>query len=254
MASNYLFGGIDEEVLECSICNRRLENQKSLSCHHRFCLKCLEKWIEINNGKLKCHTCQESYSIQVEGLQHLSPNTIPPINQHDKKDDGTAPLCSSHTQPLEMYCTKCKVPICIECTEIEHAEGDGKHEIIDILTAFNKFKEDSKEIKKSANDSIIRLENHLNVAKKNANELEECREESLADIDNQVQQMVQVIKKKADEMKKKVEEIYENEKKVNDEQMKKLKNINSELNTNVSMINHLFESEPAIATKSNEIN
>ncbi|XP_071957006.1 uncharacterized protein [Antedon mediterranea] len=152
-----------------------------------------------------------------------------------------------------MYCTKCKVPICIECTAMEHAAGDGKHELINIVTAFNTFKETSEDLKKAANESIKKIENVLKVVRKNAKELEESKDASLTDIDNQVQEMVQlVIKKKGEEKKKEVEANYMEEKEVNDVQMTKLTKIISELNTSVSFLNQLLMSEPAIAMKSSE--
>ncbi|XP_071955621.1 uncharacterized protein [Antedon mediterranea] len=263
MASNdiSLLGDIDEKVLECSVCNGRLEDPKSLSsCLHSFCLKCLEKWVRTNHGKLTCPICRKEYPIPVGGLQKLAPNTflhnlLETVKQHEQKRKvkGTSSLCVSHAQQLKMYCTKCKVPICIECTEMEHAAGDGKHELINIVTAFNAFKETSEDLKKAANESIQNIENSLKIVTKNAKELEESKEASLTDIDNQVQEMFLIIQKKADEMKKKVEANYKNEKKVNDLQITKLTKINAELNTNMSSLNHLLKSETATAMKSSEI-
>ncbi|XP_071944347.1 tripartite motif-containing protein 2-like [Antedon mediterranea] len=168
-----LLGNIDEKVLECSICNGRLEDPKLLSCHHSFCLKCLEKWVDTNNGKPTCPTCRKIDSVPVGGLQKLPPNTLlknllETIKQHEKKDDNectalSLSTCPSHSQPLQMYCTKCKVPICIECTEMKHEAGNGKHELINIVTAFKMFKETSEELKKSANESIQKMENVLKV-------------------------------------------------------------------------------------------
>ncbi|XP_071940898.1 uncharacterized protein [Antedon mediterranea] len=249
MASNNVNVSIDEKELECSICNDRLENPKSLSCHHSFCLKCLWNWVHTNNGKLTCPICRKSNPIQVGGLQNLAPNPflnnlLETVIQHEQKDEvkGTTSLCLSHAKPLKMYCTKCKVPICIECTEMEHVAGDGKHELINIVTAFNTFKETSDDLKKAANESIKNIENELEIVTKNGKELKESKEASLKDI-----------QKKADEMKEKVETSYKNEKKVNDEQIQNLTKINSELTKHMSSLNQLLMSEPATAMKSSEI-
>ncbi|XP_071956045.1 uncharacterized protein [Antedon mediterranea] len=316
MASNDLssLGYIDDKVLECSICNGRLEDPKSLGCLHSFCLKCLENWVCTNRGKLTCPICRKPHPIPEGGLQQLAPNTflnnlLETIKLEKKKDEVQCicesteqvtnyckecrhymcltcsnhhkmlpitsthkllaveevqsmtqqqfsllnpPLCPSHAKPLEMYCTKCKVPICIQCAVIQHT-ADGKHKLIDIITAFNTFKETSEDLKKAASESIKKTENLLKVVEKNAIKLEESKDASLRDIDNKVQEMVQVIQKKADEMKKKVEMIYKNAKKVNDVQMKNLETINSELNINLSFLKKLLTSEPATAMKSSEI-
>ncbi|XP_071957031.1 tripartite motif-containing protein 2-like [Antedon mediterranea] len=255
-----LLGDIDDKVLECSICNGRLEDPKSLSCLHSFCLKCLKNWVRTNHGKLTCPICRKEYPIPVGGLKKLAPNTIlnnllETIKQHEEKDEAKdiALLCASHAKPLEMYCTKCKVPICIECTAMEHVAGDGKHELINIVTAFNTFKETSEDLKKAANEYINKTENVLKVVKKNAKDLEESKDASLTDIDNQIQEMVQVIQKKGEEMRKKVEANYMEEKEVNDVQITNLTKIIKELNTIVSFLNQLLMSKPATAMKSSEI-
>ncbi|XP_071945957.1 tripartite motif-containing protein 2-like [Antedon mediterranea] len=259
MASKDLIEYIDERLLECSICKGRLEDPKSLSCHHSFCLKCLKKWVDTN-GKLTCPTCRKIDSFPIGGLQKLPPNTLlknllETIKQHEKKDDNectalSLSTCPSHSQPLQMYCTKCKVPICIECTEMEHEAGNGKHELINIVTAFKMFKETSEELKKSANESIQKMENVLKVVSENTNKLEESIKTSLNVIDNTVQEMVQTIKKKRDEMTKKVIEIYTNEREGYNSPIRQIHEIKDKLTTNVDSLNELLNSEPSTAMKS----
>ncbi|XP_071943936.1 uncharacterized protein [Antedon mediterranea] len=255
-----LLGEIDEKVLECSICSGRLEDPKSLSCHHSFCLKCLDEWVQTNHGKLTCPTCRKSYPIPEGGPQKLAPNTLlnnllETVKQHEinDKNECTALLCPFHTQPLQMYCTKCKEPVCIECTEAKHAAEDGKHELVNIVTAFKMFKESSEELKTAANESIHKMENVLKVVTENVSKLENSKRTSLAVIDNTVQEMVQTIHQKGDEMKKKVEEIYKNEMEGYDVQMEKIEKINSELNTNLNFLHKLLNSEPSNAMKSSKI-
>ncbi|XP_071944346.1 tripartite motif-containing protein 2-like [Antedon mediterranea] len=254
-----LLGNIDEKVLECSICNGRLEDPKLLSCHHSFCLKCLEKWVDINNGKLTCPNCRKINSIPVGGLQKLSPNTLlnnllEIMEQHEiDENEFTAVLCLSHTQPLQMYFHKCKEPVCIVCTQTKCTSWFEVHEQTDIVTAFKMFKESSEELKKAANESIHKMENVLKVVTENTNKLEETKKRSLADIDNTVQEMVQTIHQKGDEMKKEVENIYKNEKEGYDAQIEKMLKINSELNTNFTFLNHLLKSERLTVMKSGEI-
>ncbi|XP_033124445.1 E3 ubiquitin-protein ligase TRIM31-like, partial [Anneissia japonica] len=87
---NQFLENVDEKVLECTICFKRLQNHKSLNCLHSFCLACLEDWVKTK-GELICPTCSKSYPIPEGGLQKLPPNTflnklIETIDQFSKKD------------------------------------------------------------------------------------------------------------------------------------------------------------------------
>ncbi|XP_071950822.1 E3 ubiquitin-protein ligase TRIM45-like [Antedon mediterranea] len=111
---------IDEKVLECAICEGRLNNPKYLSCHHTFCLKCLEDWVNRNGELLSCPTCSKSCSIPEEGLQRLPPNTsvtelLETIEQFTNADQMRCVTCGKEGHP-ESYCQDCREFLCLNCS------------------------------------------------------------------------------------------------------------------------------------------
>ncbi|XP_033119772.1 E3 ubiquitin-protein ligase TRIM71-like [Anneissia japonica] len=107
---NQFLETVDEKVLECTICFKRLQNPKFLNCSHSFCLACLEDWVKTK-GKLTCPTCLKSYSIPQGGLQKLPPNTfvnnlLETIEQISKRDQMKC-VCAKGLQ-AKYYCQECK--------------------------------------------------------------------------------------------------------------------------------------------------
>ncbi|XP_071950837.1 E3 ubiquitin-protein ligase TRIM45-like [Antedon mediterranea] len=110
---------IDEKVLECAICEGRLNNPKYLSCHHTFCLKCLDDWVKRNGELLSCPTCSKSCSIPEEGLQGLPPNTslanlLETIEQFTNADQMKC-VCGKEGNS-ENYCQNCRQFLCLHCS------------------------------------------------------------------------------------------------------------------------------------------
>ncbi|XP_071951802.1 tripartite motif-containing protein 2-like [Antedon mediterranea] len=205
-------------------------------CRHYLCSMCRKhhKMLPMSAG----HTL-----LAAEEVQSMTPQQF--INLHP-------PSCSTHKKPLELYCTKCKVPICWKCAIVDHAKG-AEHEPTDIVSAFKIFKGTADKLKDTANECLEKLENRIRVVKKNSMKLEESKNASLKSINEQFEEMVKIMKEKTDKLKKKVEEKYTNEKKINDMQLKELRTITSGLDTNVSFLNQSLKSEPATAMMSSEI-
>ncbi|XP_033104431.1 tripartite motif-containing protein 45-like [Anneissia japonica] len=108
---------VDEKVLECTICFKRLQNPKSLNCLHTFCLACLEDWVK-EKGKLTCPTCSKSCCIPKGGLQKLPPNTIlnnllETIDQFSKTSQMKC-ICKGQAK---YYCQECRHYLCSTCSD-----------------------------------------------------------------------------------------------------------------------------------------
>ncbi|XP_033104444.1 tripartite motif-containing protein 3-like [Anneissia japonica] len=108
---------IDEKVLECTICFKRLKNPKSLNCLHSFCLACLEDWVKTK-GQLICPTCSKLYFIPEGGLQKLPPNTfinnlLEAIEQFSK--DQMKCICAK--EQAKYYCQECRHYLCSPCSD-----------------------------------------------------------------------------------------------------------------------------------------
>ncbi|XP_033098736.1 tripartite motif-containing protein 2-like [Anneissia japonica] len=116
---NQFLETVDENVLECTICFKRLQNPKSLNCFHSFCLACLEDWVKTK-GKLTCPTCSKSYAIPQGGLQKLPPNTflnnlLETIEQISKRDEMKC-VCAKGLQ-AKYYCQECRHYLCSTCSD-----------------------------------------------------------------------------------------------------------------------------------------
>ncbi|XP_033119959.1 tripartite motif-containing protein 2-like [Anneissia japonica] len=306
---------VEEKVLECTICFKRLQNPTSLNCLHSFCLACLEDWIKTKE-ELICPTCSKSYPIPEGGLQKLQPNIF--LNnllqiikifsesdmmkcsvcekegqvkyycqdcrqylcstcsdQHQKfqalayhklhlmiEDVQSmspspmtllhSPLCSHHSKPLDFYCTDCKTPICVNCILMDHNALEGKHKPISISDAFQTFKETSATIKKSAQHFINKLHDGLKAVTENATKLKQNKDTCLRDIENHAEEIFKKVKENRDKMTNKVETIYKRKKKVNDAQLEELKTALSDINTNLSFLNQLLNSDEGTALQSSE--
>ncbi|XP_033100186.1 tripartite motif-containing protein 2-like [Anneissia japonica] len=116
---NKFLEDIDEKVLECVICSKRLQNPKSLNCLHSFCLTCLEDWVK-KTGKLTCPTCSKSYPIPEGGVQVLPPNTflnnlLETFHQYATPEDQIMKCVCEKT--AENYCQVCRHYLCSSCTD-----------------------------------------------------------------------------------------------------------------------------------------
>ncbi|XP_033098230.1 tripartite motif-containing protein 2-like isoform X2 [Anneissia japonica] len=116
---NQFLENVDEKVLECTICFKRLKNPKSLTCLHSFCLECLEDWVKVK-GQLTCPTCSKSYHIPEGGLQELPPNTflnnlLETIEQISEKDQMKC-VCRMEAQ-VKYYCQDCRQYLCSTCSD-----------------------------------------------------------------------------------------------------------------------------------------
>ncbi|XP_033108935.1 tripartite motif-containing protein 45-like [Anneissia japonica] len=205
---NQFLEHVDEKVLECTICFKRLQNPKSLNCLHSFC------------------------------LASMSPSQMTLLHP---------PLCSHHSKPLELYCTDCKTPICVNCILMDHNAWDGKHKPINISDAFQTFKETSATLEKSAQRFINKLEGGLKAVIHNATKLQQNKDTCLIDIDNHVEEIFKKVKENRDKMKNEVETIYKRKKKVNDVQIDEFKAILSDIKTKLSFLNQLLKSDEGTA-------
>ncbi|XP_033123955.1 protein wech-like [Anneissia japonica] len=115
---NQFLETVDQKVLECAICMKRLQNPKSLNCLHSFCLACLEDWVKAK-GKLTCPTCSSSYAIPEGGLKKLPPNTF--VNnlletiEHISKRDQMKCVCAKGQ--AKYYCQECRHYLCSTCSD-----------------------------------------------------------------------------------------------------------------------------------------
>ncbi|XP_033111428.1 tripartite motif-containing protein 45-like [Anneissia japonica] len=115
--SKEIIDGIEAVVLECCLCMGRFSNPKLLPCIHSFCLSCIEKWVEKNDGELSCPTCREVSQIPAGGLQKLQSNifVIGLMDYVTALNIKTVPKCGCKKEAAfscrdcdELYCGDCR--------------------------------------------------------------------------------------------------------------------------------------------------
>ncbi|XP_046562005.1 LOW QUALITY PROTEIN: tripartite motif-containing protein 55-like [Haliotis rubra] len=153
----------EEQFLRCQICRDKFENEerppKSLPCNHTFCLPCLKQvfdhsqpatrrdrsWLDEGlHGALKCPQCRVEIYLSRGGIAQL-PNDHRVIQMMDFLSQAVAKsknVCSKHErQPLNFFCKKCFLPVCRDCTVLDHKEQQG-HVIVDVTDAVSESSEE----------------------------------------------------------------------------------------------------------------
>ncbi|XP_033098681.1 tripartite motif-containing protein 2-like [Anneissia japonica] len=301
---------LDEKVLECPLCYKRLKDPKTFPCLHTYCLSCLTEWVN-KKSKPVCPTCGESFTIPDGGLQKLPPNTfinnlLESIEQLDDVDKKICycgqnaahfycqecmqyictackhthetlpsllnhklhtikdiqsmtitqfsalhpPLCPAHKKELEFYCKVCKVPVCMHCAITDHKEWAGKHETIHISEAFKLFKQTSTELKKNVDVYKQKIQAALTKVHHKTNQLEWCNVSCRKDINNFVEEMIQIIREKGEELNRMLDEVYTKKKKITDTQTDELNTIMLNVDTKWNFIAQLLKSNEATALQS----
>ncbi|XP_035657339.1 E3 ubiquitin-protein ligase TRIM71-like [Branchiostoma floridae] len=131
-----------EEFLSCSICKKPYRQPKFLPCHHYFCQECLEvrheQWLETceraeRPDPFRCPDCAHPVTLPTEGIAGLLNNhRIANLCEEFSKKTLLTPaymqkggqknMCSSHPQnEIQLYCLKCKVPVCSDCITHSHS-------------------------------------------------------------------------------------------------------------------------------------
>ncbi|CAL1538457.1 unnamed protein product [Lymnaea stagnalis] len=149
----------EEQFLRCQVCHERFNQSeqapKSLPCNHTFCLTCLTQiydhaqpqaqprraallWGDDNiGGALKCPTCRVEIFLIRSKIKDL-PNDHRVVQMIDFLSQAMSKPqndCAKHErQPLNFFCKKCLIPVCRDCTVLDHKETEG-HVITDVSDA-----------------------------------------------------------------------------------------------------------------------
>ncbi|KAK7489870.1 hypothetical protein BaRGS_00018892 [Batillaria attramentaria] len=184
----------EEQFLRCQVCHERFDQSerspKSLPCNHTFCLPCLTQifdhaqpptrrnllWADDTlDGTLKCPTCRVEIYLSKNKIKDL-PNDHRVVQMMDFLSQAvstTQNACTKHErQPLNFFCKHCLVPVCRDCTVLDHKEQQG-HIIVDVKQAlsdnsgeFIQMEEKSRQIlerMKARSDSLANASKRLDI-------------------------------------------------------------------------------------------
>ncbi|KAL8616756.1 hypothetical protein ACOMHN_017793 [Nucella lapillus] len=184
----------EEQFLRCQVCQERFHETerapKSLPCNHTFCVPCLTQifnhaqpqsrrhllWADESlDGPLKCPTCRVEIFVSKNKIKDL-PNDHRVVQMMDFLSQAvtkTQNVCTKHErQPLNFFCKKCLLPVCRDCTVLDHKEQQG-HQIVDVKQAlsdrtgeFNQMEElcrQTLERMKSRSDALANASKRLDI-------------------------------------------------------------------------------------------
>ncbi len=225
-------------LLECAICLRSYDNPVFLPCLHTFCSGCLEAHVSATkdvNGEFECPSCRGKCKVpqgRVEkfpknffanSLKDAVPSSV--INELGStaapSQCKTVPQCDHHQdQKVDLYCKKCKVPICSYCYIKSH-ESHGAEQlsvVADIL------KEDLQDISKLVGKRIASLQQISRDLDTKKIQMEEELDQASKDISDTEENMHSLIKKHAATLQAKVENAREAARKYITEAQEEVKN------------------------------
>ncbi|KAL3890882.1 hypothetical protein ACJMK2_003154 [Sinanodonta woodiana] len=132
---------------ECSICMDSFKNPKLISCHHSFCLTCLEDYVRANlrNGRFNCPICRASVELPEGGVRSLQTNFY--IDDIGSGEKLTCDLCGPNNMACSR-CLDCDENLCQTCCSVhEKSKASRNHKISDLGTLDIERKERKEKIR-----------------------------------------------------------------------------------------------------------
>ncbi|KAL3890136.1 hypothetical protein ACJMK2_002429, partial [Sinanodonta woodiana] len=118
---------------ECSICMDSFKNPKLISCHHSFCCKCLEDYVQVNlhNGCFNCPICRTSIHLPESGISGFQTNFY---IDTDTKENFPCEICGPKNV-ASSRCLDCEENLCQSCCFVhEKSKATRHHKISDLVT------------------------------------------------------------------------------------------------------------------------
>ncbi|XP_070768436.1 tripartite motif containing 35-28 [Enoplosus armatus] len=105
--------------LTCPVCHNIFRDPVLLPCTHSFCRECLQKSLQFNK---KCPLCRELFEegqdISNRALSSASESFLKQENWRPSQKRASENTCPLHLKPLELYCEKDEVPVCVDCVSL----------------------------------------------------------------------------------------------------------------------------------------
>ncbi|XP_002732421.1 E3 ubiquitin-protein ligase TRIM56-like isoform X1 [Saccoglossus kowalevskii] len=165
-----------------------------------YCLQCSEFLCrECSNHHTKMKSTKEHQVLSGDDL-------LSKRNWVESRSKSTS-LCRKHkTELLKLFCSTCKVPVCILCSLQEHTG----HKNIDIDNAAKTTKDAILSQISVAEERISQCQYSLNRAEQTGQELESCRVKAKKDIDERAKNLIHLLTEQielhAENLKREVDE------------------------------------------------
>ena len=160
------------ELLTCSICAECYDDSthqaKFLSCHHTFCIDCLNNLSnkeQVNQATIQCPICRLYTRLPENGIDGLQTNfyiaSFKELSENSDSPETTGNLlgCHGHSdQPISHFCVTCGKYLCRDCSVLYHTAKNG-HSVISITDAETSYLKELNVSNKSVtqNNKNLRL-------------------------------------------------------------------------------------------------
>ncbi|XP_078584338.1 E3 ubiquitin-protein ligase TRIM63-like [Branchiostoma floridae x Branchiostoma japonicum] len=202
-----------EQELTCSICLELFTRPKMLPCQHTFCQDCLQD-IARKTRPFQCPNCRQKIVLPEKGAAGFPNNNLvgnlcdtlrKRMKEKDKGRQQNHPKvkCSSHSsKDIDLYCNRCKVPVCFECLREDHK----LHPMTDLETALQEKKASRDKLLTEANNISKTYSNFLEDLRKYEIALDEQKEKRDDKIDQALDKAIQHFTEAKDSLKLKNEQ------------------------------------------------
>jgi len=236
-----------------------------LPCHHTFCLDCLRQMFRVEGEfrqnlssafrhmpvavKISCPSCREALILSDAEICRLpNDHTVMELLSFVKSTGkNDVQYCSKHKmQPLNFFCEPCIMPVCCDCTVLDHKERNGHmvanmeealgkyspvlEETIGELTLEEKKIADKRQALDKAADNIEQIQRELAVQiRQTFDRMRDAIDERERELFNDSEHEIE---RKRTEIKEQLKIVMDREKELNTEktnlqQAKDMKNINA---------------------------
>nr|XP_032655155.1 nuclear factor 7, brain-like isoform X1 [Chelonoidis abingdonii] len=225
MASALDVSSLAEDLL-CPICLSLFRDPRMLECGHSFCAACLEPCVPKGQRRGLCPECRGPFAL-CSVATNWALCSLAEKARLLKLDKGTQPggegsgwsICVEHEEPLKLFCSQDKGPICVICRDLPQHRG---HVFLPVKNAVQKYQDKLKA-------SLVPLKDNLNSAtkdqhhqQKNIAELESCTQDLLGYIAKEFGVLHQILQEKEQGMKETVERLKEENRTEMEERLKEL--------------------------------
>nr|XP_028599497.1 protein PML-like isoform X1 [Podarcis muralis] len=185
---------------------RKIAGDRDLVCDN--CKDAAEFWCSECSEFLclKCYKSHQWYlkqkSHETQKLADLKKDTAQSFLEGAKKSSNL--LCSEHTQVISIYCRGCRKPLCCSCALLDGEHYNAKL-YCDIRAEIEGRKEELGRIKAELGEKRRSYEKTYSAVHERLQQLEKVRKETREEIQEKVEEMVQWIQSKGEELLAKVD-------------------------------------------------
>lgn len=165
-------GSVLEEELSCPVCCEIFRDPVVLKCSHSFCKACLQQFWKKRTSKRECPVCRRRCSATEPPVSLALKNVAETFLREQQAGDAGGPQpttnCSSHGEPLKLFCYDDQEVLCCVChtskmhsghrvSPLEEAALDLKEELKKDLSPLKKNLRLLYEAKQHCEDTAVHI-------------------------------------------------------------------------------------------------